>query len=47
MEDREDMIAFIINRFACLCPDLSLKVYGIPIKDLSLYVIKDKAVLKA
>jgi hypothetical protein len=28
--ERDDMIFFIINRFANRCPDLSLKVYGIP-----------------
>ena len=46
-EDRDDLIFFILNRFANQCPDLNMKVYGIPKPDLSSYCIYDKAVIKA
>ena len=46
-EERDDLIFFILNRFANQCPDLNLKVYGIPKPDLSSYCIYDKAVIKA
>ena len=46
-EDRDDIILSIIMRFANHCPDLNLKVYGIPQSDLSSYCTYDKAVIKA
>lgn len=47
IEDRDDMVSFIINRFANKCPDLNLKIYSIPKADLTLYCIYNKAVIKA
>ena len=47
MEDREEILNFILMRFPSFCPDLNLNVYDIPEKDLQLYEIRDKAVITA